>query len=148
LTERKKMAIKTPVKYGFFPTWPEDGDAWLHPEDVALARQLLPGPRVFRREAASGPYAVLRYGDIQLRAKPALWQEAAWEGFDLGDWVEVLSRGLQNTPRTGVVCEMEFDSRENALRYQVREAASQRIPTWYAAGDLRHVDPTPPLGDE
>jgi hypothetical protein len=89
---------------------------------------------------------VLRYGDVRLRVKPAMWQEVAWEGFDMGDWVEVLSRGMHNTPRTGVICEMEFDVRENALRYQVREV-DQQIPNWYYASDLRRVDPTPPLSE-
>jgi len=139
--------LKPTPKYGYYPRWPEDGDAWVHPEDAALARELLPGLRVFRREGEFTPLAVLRYGDVRLRVKPALWQEVAWEGFDVGDWVEVLSRGMQHTPRTGVICEMEFDVRQGSLRYQIREV-DQQIPTWYAAGELRRVDPTPPLGDE
>ena len=90
---------------------------------------------------------MLHYGDVRLRVKPALWQEVEWEGFDVGDWVEVLSRGMQNTPRTGVICEMEFDARSGALRYQIREV-DQQIPSWYAASDLRRVDPTPPMVTE
>jgi hypothetical protein len=137
--------LKPAARYGYYPWWPQDGDDWLHPEDVALARELLPGPRVFRREGEHGVFSVLRYGGVRLRVKPALWQEVAWEGFDVGDWVEVLSRGLQNTPRTGVIGEMQWDAHAAALRYQIREA-DQRIETWYGAADLRHVDPTPPLG--
>lgn len=139
--------IKLTPKYGYFPRWPEDGDAWVHPEDAALARSLLPSPRVFRRDGEFAPFAVLHYGDIRLRVKPAMWQEVAWEGFELGDWVEVLSRGMQHTSRTGVICEMEFDVRNSALRYQIREV-DQQIPTWYAASDLRPVDPTPPVNAE
>lgn len=138
-------ALKAEPKYGYFPWWPEDGDDWLHPEDVAQARDMIPGARVFRREGDSGPFGVLHYGEVRLRARPTLWQEVAWEGFDMGDWVEVLSRGMQNTPRTAVICEMEWDPRERALRYQVREI-DQRILNWYAVGDLRHVEPTAPAG--
>lgn len=141
------MALKPPPKYGYYPRWPEDGDDWVHPEDVALARDTIPSARVFRREGGSGAFAVLRYGEVRLRVKPALWQEVAWEGFEVGDWVEVLSRGMQNTPRTGVICEMEWDARTVAMRYQIREV-DQRIDSWYAAEDLRHVDPTPPLATE
>lgn len=137
--------LKSAPKYGCYPRWPEDGDAWVHPEDAALARELLPGPRVFRREGEFAPFASLRYGEVRLRVKPALWQEVAWEGFDMGDWVEVLSRGMQNTPRTGVISEMHWDARAAAICYQVREADNP-VETWYAAEDLRRVDPTPPLG--
>lgn len=139
--------LKPTAKYGFYPRWPEDGDAWVHPEDAALARTLLPGPQVFRREGEFAPFATLHYGEVRLRVKPAMWQEVEWEGLDMGDWVEVLSRGMQNTPRTGVICEMEFDARNGSLRYQIREV-DQQIPNWYAASDLRRVDPTPPLGAE
>ena len=137
-------SIKLTPKYGYYPRWPEDGDAWVHPEDAAVARQMIPSARVFRRDGEFAPFAELRYGEVRLRVKPALWNEVAWEGFEVGDWVEVLSRGMQNTPRTGVISEMEYDAREGALRYQIREVGHP-IPTWFAAGDLRHVDPTPPL---
>lgn len=139
-------AIKTDPKYGYYPWWPEDGDEWLHPDDVARARRLIPSARVFRRDGERGPYVVLHYGRVRLRVKRTLWQEAPYEGYDIGDWVEVLSRGMQNTPRTGVICEMEWNSHERAIRYQIREV-DKVIPTWYAAGDLRRVEPTPGLGD-
>jgi hypothetical protein len=137
-------AIKTNPKYGHYPWWPEDGDDWLHPEDVALARSVIPSGRIFRRDGEAGPFVMLHYGDVQLRVKRTLWHEVAYEGFDIGDWVEVLSKGMQNTPRTGVISEMEWDARERAIRYRIREVDTV-IPTWYAADDLRPVEPTPEL---
>lgn len=133
--------MKTDPQYGYYPWWPENGDDWLHPEDVELARRLIPSQRVFRREGQQGPYAVLRYGDLQLRVRPTLWQEVQPEGYELGDWVEVLSRVRQNTPRTGVIREMLWDPRNGCLRYQLLEN-NQRIEDFYTADDLRHVEPT------
>ncbi len=135
------MDLKTDPKYGFYPWWPEDGDQWLHPEDVAQARATIPSPRVWRRDGASGPYAVLHYGEMQLRVKGALWQEVTWEGFDVGDWVEVLSRGMLNTPRTGVIREMHWEPRARAMRYYIAENG-QPIPKAYSTEDLRRVEPT------
>ena len=43
-----------------------------------------------------------------------LWQEVAPEGFEIGDWVEVLSRGYRNTPRTAVVQEITWDANARA----------------------------------
>ena len=38
--------LKTDPKYGHYPWWPEDGDQWVHPEDIELARSMIPSPRV------------------------------------------------------------------------------------------------------
>ena len=65
------------------------------------------------------------------------------EGFEIGDWVEVLSRGLRNTPRTGVIREMHYSTIDRCLLYQILEN-DQPIPKQYSATDLRHVEPTNP----
>jgi hypothetical protein len=135
--------LKTDPKYGFYPWWPEDGDDWLHPEDVAAARELIPSPRVFRRDGQAGPFLVLHYGDVRLRVKHTLWQEVPGEGFEIGDWVEVLSRGQKNTPRTGTVREILWEPRSRAMRYQILENG-QPIDKQYSNEDLRHVEPTQP----
>jgi hypothetical protein len=132
--------LKTDPKYGFYPWWPEDGDDWLHPEDVELARAFVPSPRVFRRDGQQGPFVVLHYGDLRLRVKRTLWQEVPPEGFEIGDWVEVLSRGGRNTPRTGVIREMHWEPRSRSLRYQILENELP-IPKLYSAEDLRPVEP-------
>jgi len=138
--------LKTDPKYGFYPWWPEDGDDWVHPEDVAAARDLIPSPRVWRRDGEHGAYGVLHYGELKLRVKPTLWQEVPSEGFEIGDWVEVLSRGQVNTPRTGPIREIHWEPRVRALRYLIEENG-QPVPKAYAAEDLRHVDPTPRPGE-
>jgi hypothetical protein len=135
--------LKTEPKYGFYPWWPEDGDEWVHPEDVALARETIPSPRVFRRDGQHGAFVVLHYGPLELRVKPTLWQEIPWEGFEIGDWVEVLSRGQLNTPRTGVIREMHWEPRARSMRYFIDENGLP-IPHAYSAEDLKHVEPTPP----
>lgn len=133
--------MKTDPKYGYYPWWPEDGNDWLHPEDVELARRLIPSQRVFRRDGEQGPFVILHYGDLRLRVKRTLWQEVASEGYEIGDWIEVLARGHRNTPRTGVVREMVWDEYDCCLKYQITEN-EQPIPNEYSAADLRHVEPT------
>ena len=133
--------MKTDPRYGHYPWWPEDGNDWLHPEDVELARQLIPSPRVFRRDGELGPFVVLHYGNSRLRVKRTLWQEVDSEGFDIGDWVEVLSRSQRNTPRTGIIREMYWSTTERCLQYNITES-DQPIPNDYFAEDLRHVEPT------
>jgi hypothetical protein len=137
------MALKVDPKYGFYPWWPEDGDEWLHPEDAELARGLIPSPRVFRRDGEHGPFVVLHYGDLRLRVRRTLWQEVPAEGFEIGDMVEVLSRGMKNTPRTGVIREVHWEPRARAMRYQISEN-DLPIAKLYSAEDLRHVESPSP----
>jgi hypothetical protein len=130
--------LKTDPKYGYFPWWPEDGDDWVHPADVAAARAMIPSGRVFRRDGREGEYLLMHYGETMLRVRRTLWQEVETEGFEIGDWVEVLSRGMLNEPRTGVVREMLWDERARALRYQISENG-QPIEQLYAREDLQQV---------
>jgi hypothetical protein len=136
--------LKTDPKYGYFPWWPENGDDWVHPEDVAAARAMIPSGRIYRRDGTSGPYVVLHYGEVRLRVRRTLWCEVEPGGFEIGDWVEVASRGLSNEPRTGTIREMLWDDGARAIRYQVLENDCP-VESLYAAADLRHVEPTPPL---
>ena len=132
--------LKIDPKYGYFPWWPEDGDDWVHPEDVALARTMIPSGRVFRRDGMHGRYAVFRYGEARLRVRPRLWQEVTPEGYEIGDWVEVLSRGMLNAPRVGVIREMVWDEDARAIRYQISENG-QPIEQLYSREDLQPTEP-------
>jgi hypothetical protein len=132
--------LKTDPKYGYFPRWPQDGNGWIHPDDVATARAMIPSGRVFRRDGTAGEYALLHYGDVTLRVRPALWQEVEPEGLAIGDWVEVLSRGMLNEPRTGTIREILWDEDERGLRYQICEAG-QLIDHLYSREDLQRVEP-------
>jgi hypothetical protein len=133
-------ALKNDPKYGYFPHWPQDGNDWLHPADVATARAMIPGPRVFRRDGVVGEYSMLHYGNVTLRVRPALWQEVQSEGIEIGDWVEVIARGMLNEPRTGTIREILWDENARALRYQIEEAG-QAVEKMYARADFQRVEP-------
>src|SRR5262245_10039322 len=113
--------LKTDPKYGFFPWWPEGGDGWVHPDDVGAARRMIPSDRVFRRDGMEGEYLVLHYGEMRLRVLRTLWQEVQPEGLEIGDWVEVLTRGMRNEPRTGPIRETRWDNRHDQMCYQILE---------------------------
>jgi hypothetical protein len=132
--------LKTDPRYGYFPRWPQNGNEWLHPQDVAVARAIIPSGRIFRRDGTSGRYAVLHYGAVTLRVLPALWQEVTPEGLEIGDWVEVISRGLANEPRTGTIREVLWDDDSQMIRYQILDNG-QPIEQLYAREDLQKVEP-------
>lgn len=135
--------LKTDPQYGVYPWWPEDGDDWLHPEDVIAARQMIPSWRVFRRDGRKNSYSILHYGAVRLRARPTLWIKMHAEGYDLGNWVEVKSRGIRNTPRTGIIREMRYNPWSKRIEYQIHDTYLP-IETHYHAEDLRHIEPIQP----
>jgi len=60
--------------------------------------------------------------------------------FNVGDWVEVLSYGMRNEPRTGIIREMLWDGRNRIIRYQIAENGVP-IADLYTSEDLRRVEP-------
>jgi len=141
--------MRTQPDYGIYPWWPEDGDEWIHPEDVELARQIIPGGRVFHRLGERGQYLVIGYGEQQLRVKPTLWQPLEGEGFEMGDRVEVMSRGGLNTPGIGKITEMRYDRSDRTIHYEVR-SGERILAHECTADDIRHLEheiPTAKLPD-
>jgi hypothetical protein len=139
------IQLKTDPKYGYYPWWPENGDDWVHPEDVEIARSTIPSPRVWRRDGQQSDFVVLTYGPLRLRVRRTLWRELPWEGFDIGDLVEVRTRGMTNEHRTGTIREMHWDDHTGQIKYQLHEPEEEvEDPASYTVDDLKHVDPTDP----
>lgn len=135
--------LKRAVQYGVFPWWPQDGNDWIHPHDVRVARRTIPSSRVFRREPVSEEYFVLRYGRIAIRVKPALWKVLRADGLDIGDRVEILSRLGQNLPAVAVIREMRWNADARQIEYFLRRAG-RNLSRGYAAADLTRVDDLDP----
>ena len=131
--------MKEPHEYGVYPWWPEEGLDQFHPDDVERAAGLLPSDRIFRREGSEGEYVVLHYGQERLRIKPGLFKTVRGEGFDLGDHVEVLSRGGKNEHCVGTVREMRWCAATRQIHYHL-DHAGRHLPTLFTAEDLRHIE--------
>jgi hypothetical protein len=131
--------LKTDPKYGCLPWWPENGDDWVHPDDVTTARSLIPSERIFRRDGTEGDYVLLQYGEIRIRVRRTMWQQVETEGLEIGDWVEVLTRGMQNTARTGTIREMLWDESVRRIGYKIFENG-QPIEQLYRREDLQHIE--------
>lgn len=134
--------LRAPAQYVVYPRWPEDGDAWLHPADASAARRVIPGWRVLCVTDVEGPYRILCYGKLRLRARPALWLPVRGDGLQVGDWVEVCARLGKNWPGIGTIVEMLWNRRDQSIDYLVRRRGL-RPGHRYRFEDLR---PTAALG--
>ena len=139
--------LKTDPKHGHFPWSPEDGDGWVHPEDVELARSVIPSPRIWRRGGVHGDFVVLHYGATRLRVRHALWREAPHEGFDVGDAVEVRPLGMKNDPVTGKIRDVHWDKSAEAVRYYVTVADGTLLEKAFAVEDLKPVEAPSPRAE-
>ena len=48
--------------YGCIHRWPQDGQGFIHPDDVPVATRCFPSERVFRRDRFDGTYYHYSYG--------------------------------------------------------------------------------------
>ncbi len=122
--------------YGCFPRWPENGQGWIHPDDVTTVTRYVPSERVMRRERFDGTYYHYRYGAVQFRLRPCLWLRVKAEGIDVGDPVETTGTGLDRELFVAEVCGMYFVRRKGRILYRLRRSGFL-VPQLYTADHLR-----------
>lgn len=107
-------------QYGLMPRWPENGEGFIHPEDVAIVSRLIPTERVLRRDSFDGQYYHYRYGVLAFRLLPCMWLPIAGEGLDIGDDVEVMGVGMERDLFVGVITGMYYVRRKGRILYRLR----------------------------
>ena len=122
--------------YGCFLRWPEDGQGFIHPEDVAIVSRCLPSGRVFRRDSFDGVYYHFSYGRIRMRLRPCMWLQVTPDGIDVGDKVETIGVGLEREQFVAEVLGMYFVARKGCILYRLRRGDSI-VPQLFARKHLR-----------
>jgi hypothetical protein len=122
--------------YGCFARWPRDGQSWIHPEDVAIVTRVIPSDRIFKRVSFDQTYDHYRYGKIRFRLRPAMWSKIEFEGFDIGDAVETIGRGLERELFIGEISGMYFLKRKGQVAYRLRHN-SNTVPGLFLANQMR-----------
>ena len=129
---------------GVYLVWPQDGQEWIHPDDVALVEAWIPSTRVFRRHSFDGEYYRLQYGEQTVRVMPTMWRHVEDEGFSVGDQVEILSHFQENEPGLGMIKEMRFEKSSNRILYSV-DSREMPLPRSFVAADLVQLTRRPQL---
>lgn len=115
----------------------------IHPDDIGVARQMVPSLRVFRREDLDDTWLKISYGDSQFRMKSTIWYEVEHEGFDIGDFVEVQSRMGKADPFIGRIREMTWNPRRHFIQYFLDRNDTTQARA-YRAADLALLDSVDP----
>ena len=122
--------------YGCFPRWPQNGNGFIHPDDVHYATRMIPSERVFRREAFDGKYYHYRYGKVLVRMEPCLWLQVASEGIDIGDQVETVGVGMERELFVAEVFGMYYVRRKGCILYRLRRGDSL-VPNLYSVSTIK-----------
>lgn len=132
--------LKREDTYGVYRWWPAEGNDWIHPYDVPKAEDLIPSNRVLRRSDFDRQYSLLSYGELSIRVRPTMWLPVAYEGFSIGDVVEVCSQMGKNDPFITRIKEMNWNENAKRIEYQVTRIGRSKLRRVYLAADLQHVE--------
>lgn len=132
--EQDKVSVsqlRQPTRFGVCLWWPSDSIAWVHPEDREIAERLVPGNRIFKRQECNHyadrelGYSLISYGPQQFRVLPAIWLPVKFEGFEIGDFVEIKSRLGRRRPTIGTIREMHWNRLALRIDYFVDASTIQ-----------------------
>lgn len=122
--------LKRPDEYGVYLWWPHKGTQWIHPHDVPKAEEFVPGSRVLRRSDLDRTYSLLAYGDLTFRVRPAMWQPVDYEGYDIGDLIEVKSNFGIREPFIAEIEEMLWNLNTKRIEYMVRRGGRNTLRSY------------------
>lgn len=136
-----------------FCLWPEDGEDWIHPNDLEVARSLIPSKRIFRKIICPDPilrelgYVEYSYGDQSFRGLPTLWHAVNSDGYEIGDSVELKSGYGKLRPIIADISEMYWNRHEQVIEYKLMKHDVPQ-PNRYQSSQFRlcmkiGIPPTP-----
>ncbi len=122
--------------YGCIVRWPQDGQAFIHPDDVAIATRCFPSERVLRRDRFDGVYYHFRYGPLRFRLRPCMWLTVDSDGIDIGDTVETTGPSMERELFVAQVWGMYYVRRKGCILYRLKRGDT-KIPKLMPASQLR-----------
>lgn len=130
------------TRWGWFPWAPTPWESLVHPEDLAIAGDLIPSPRILTSnpDPADPQYSIFSYGHLHFRLLPCLWREVHRPTYDLGQAVEISSLYSHHEPTMVMIEEIYWDQTCEQIRYLV----SNRGHIWpNPVDDSDFVSPKP-----
>jgi hypothetical protein len=138
-SEENRLPLKRPPQHGVYLRWPLDGDDWIHPEDVEAVKRVIPSRRIFRREDIDMEYAMISYGDLKLRVRPTMWLEVEYDGYWVGDQVEVRSQLGRRDHMIATIRDIHWDPDSGRIQYFLQSGQREPLHTPFDVEDLQPV---------
>ena len=132
-------------KYGIFPWWPDDAINWVHPDDLSVAKELVPGNKILRRatvmvsgedeslEGSHDRFSSFEYGSQTFRASPRMWLEVPEPDYELSDQVEIRSKLGKIHPKIATVTEVCWNRSKRIAEYRLAQIGMPVAGLFHAA---------------
>ncbi|GAB5403802.1 MAG: hypothetical protein Aurels2KO_20330 [Aureliella sp.] len=124
--------------WGVYLRWPEDGNEWIHPEDVTLATQLIPSRRVFKRTKWDSGFYHLLYGEHFLRVRPSMWTQVPGVDLELGQQVELLAQFGKHDPGVFRIEDILYDNEKHRIEFALNRGEIV-LESLFSRSDIKPV---------
>ena len=137
-----KSTLKRPPKHGVCLWWSDRQPSWIHPDDVEMADEAVPGNRVFRRSECENfadrelGFSQFEYGDMKFRALPAIWLELKSAGYELGDFVQIKSQYGKRESMVATISEINWNRLHRRIEY-VLTAGGRTSPRPFTSDEFQ-----------
>lgn len=106
--------------WGVYLRWPEDGNNWIHPDDITLAQSLIPSRSVFNRTKWDGEFYHLNYGEHRLRVRPSMWMPIEPVDLSIEQQVELLAQFGKHDPGIFRIEDILYDPEHRRTEFILR----------------------------
>ncbi len=113
------------VRWGLYTWFEELGTDLIHPENLAAVRVLMPNGKVLRVVNEDDGFIRLSYGNIEFRARPALFKELAGEVHGIGETI-ALKDG-----RAGEVIGIQWHHQRAEPMYQLAVEGTKKTKRYW-----------------
>ncbi|MDO1451751.1 hypothetical protein Q0590_36090 [Rhodocytophaga aerolata] len=114
-------------------------DSLIHPEDLVIAYEYPFQSSIFYVEMAEGDYIFIKQNNFRLRVKASALQLVVYEGFYMGNKVQVVSKNGANSVKEGIIKSMAFHFKANRLFYLLTDLTGRAMKKRYFSDDLKRI---------
>ncbi len=124
--------------WGVYLRWPEDGNSWIHSEDVAVATELVPSRRVFKRIEWDSEFYHLQYGEHCIRVRPSMWTHVPALDLEIGQQVELLAQFGKHDPGVFRIEDILYDAEKQRVEFALNRGEIV-LETLFLRSDIKPV---------
>ncbi|MFM9949047.1 MAG: hypothetical protein ACKV1O_13990 [Saprospiraceae bacterium] len=115
-------------------------DDMIHKDDLAVVYSTKLKTNIFQLTGQEGAYFIIQQSEITLRVKSACLKNILYEGFYLGDKVQVIENNNKNTPKTGTISTLFYHFKSSRLCYHLLDEKGKRLKKQYFSDDFEKLD--------
>lgn len=115
-------------------------DSMIHKDDLQIAYDNKFKSNIFCVTGQEKEFIVLKQGDSSLRVKNECLTHINYEGFYLGDKINVLSKNEKNIVHVGYIENLSYHFKEKRLSYFLTDLDNKKLTKRYFSDDIEKAN--------